>query len=95
MFSMRSVHQISYCPMEQRWVMFKSNMPSLSLCPNYKRHQNTPCSVTGMLYQLRKEKVVKLLDNMEQGVITIIFRQVPLKSCYPKRGPQTRSIITV
>lgn len=46
MFSMRSVHQISYCPMEQRWVMFKSNMPSLSLCPNYKRHQNTPCSVS-------------------------------------------------
>ena len=31
---------------EQIWVIFKSNMPSLSLCPNYKRHQNTPCSVS-------------------------------------------------
>ena len=37
-----------------------------------------------MLYRLRKEKVLKLLDNMEQGVITIIFRQVPLKILLPK-----------
>lgn len=40
-----------------------------------------------------KEKVSKLADNKEQGAITIIFWQVPLKSSCSKHASQTKGII--